>query len=152
MTREIEFFEGAQKIDHLILIGGSDLNFFFLQTSASIIQACKEYKYFSNSPILNIIKEKCTWAEHGYTNCLLSQVKFIYFLVEFSVINKHLPYMMGGKSIELLTDALQAFQNYKTYLIEEEQKEMGKNWGAATNFNTMDWTKYNKEFLELNKI
>ena len=96
--------------------------------------------------------------DQGKTNELVTIATFIYAFVKGELQNPYqgaFPELFSSFSDErdkqkrTITDALSAFQSYKTAICKAEQAEMGENWGSATGFFQKDWTDLNGRFLSV---
>lgn len=153
MSKQIEVFAGPDGWDTLLKLRPSELLGLVGQTAASLIVACESYPRNGSapkeSPIGKILVERMNWADHGFTNALLSQANFLYALVTDAVDRRQPPALMEKSTAKLVTDALAAFQRWKTSLCQAEQEEHGEHWGTATLFFQKDWTDHNEKFLTL---
>lgn len=82
-----------------------------------------------------------TWAPHGYVNALQTEVEFLYEALPF--MTGDTGYLFGKGERLLVRDALRAYQEYKTKVVQEQQRVNGKDFGSGTEFNKKDWTDRN---------
>lgn len=154
MFTEMALFDNLNSSECLIRFDSSDLKMFANQIAANLIAASKSYPvgvnpYPKDDPVGGILVQRMNWASHGFINALQTEAKFLYLLVEYAVKRARLPFTMERTEATLITDALNAYQEWKTELCRAEQEEMGEHWGTATGFFKANWAEHNKAFLAL---
>lgn len=131
----------------LVEVESTSLTFLAYQTAASVIHTCNENPPDAkrmNRGASAILETRVNWADHGLLNALLAQIGFLYALVEAQVElgQRTVLFMLDSPSI--ITDALSAFQAWKTAYAEA----LGGKYGKKTVFYRKDWTDLNERFLE----
>lgn len=129
------------------------LDMLAIQTAACILQACKEYPTGENdypsTGVGGILVERMTWAPHGFVNGLQSQVELLYQIVRAKVEMPGYSLLLSGAAKrKIVADALSAYQEWKTRVVEDDYRVHGPTAGKETEFNKKDWTDLNEKFLE----
>jgi hypothetical protein len=137
------YIDPKLKKEPLIEMESPSLTMFVAQTAANLL-ASSRGGYPSDEiipekdPVGYILASRLSWAHHGFTNALVSQADFLYAVVETSV-RMRMPVVFQDRLIaSLITEALEAFQIWKTNLIKVQKERHGEDWGDATKFNHMD--------------
>lgn len=151
--KDVAVYAGAVGVGYVIKFEPATFKKFAEQTAASIIVACKGYPRDGSSPkedpIGSVLTKRMSWADHGYTNALISQVEFLYALVVCMTETGRKPFATDIETAKLIADALDEFQKWKTDVCNAEQLIHGKNWATATGFFKTNWADKNKKFLSL---
>lgn len=123
--------------------------FLFLGACGSVLSSLESNppRYFHQGKLSgNLLKLKeyngNAWANHGYTNLLIFQVKFISDTLK-SFFNTANPLMdfFSSEQLKMFRDVLTNFQIWKTQLIMLRKEEAQcDHLGDATEFNRKDWT------------
>lgn len=101
--------------------------------------------------IPGVLTKYVNWAPHGYVNAVQSQVALLYGIVELYVKNKKgIPIHLDADRRRLIADALSAYQEHKTKIMEEERKEHGESWRSSTVFYKKIGLHLMKLFLKIN--
>jgi hypothetical protein len=155
----MKFFQGTRQESIIEFEDIGTLKRFIIQTAANVLLSCEQYPTgIREKPVKGIgeiITDRFDWDSPIFTNALMTQVKFLFAIVENAIVSNGLPYNFVDEEKEdmqireIIADALTAFQGWKTEINRNEKKEFGKEWGDATKFVRMDWTKHNKDFLAL---
>lgn len=133
----MEFYMNASEdssSDIIVKFKVSDYRMLLLVSCANIIDACKE-----NNP-QTTLKKYVNWADHGFTNALLSQVEFVYNFMSHVILKDNYLFSIFSGEKQIIVEALKSFQQFKTELCNQEEKEHGKGWGTGTPFYKKDWT------------
>jgi len=95
-----------------------------------------------------VLVGRMNWASHGFTNALLTQVNWLYGIVEVVVDAKGCaPALFNSvATVDLVIDALSAFQKWKEANCRKMQEKYGPEWGIATDLYKKDWTDKCDEF------
>lgn len=146
------YVDSLGRRDPLVEMQSPTLVMFIAQTAACLLAATIGYPRDDteplDDPIGSILVSRMDWAPHGFTNALLSQAALLYAVVDASVkMGMPIPTFFDRKIALLITDALAAFQEWKTDLIQAQKEEFGEQWGDATSSNQMDWTDQTAKFL-----
>lgn len=153
---DFRFFTDGLNLNTVIMASSIELNFFVMQTAASLSVASRSYSIDdSETGITNAIEEEVAsyvnMASHGYKNALQSQAEFLYNYAEQIISTGKPPFMRDKQTAILLTNALQEYQTYKTKVCKKDEEKYGEGFGSKTGYNTKDWTDLSEKFLKLFK-
>jgi hypothetical protein len=145
--------------DPLLQIDSVHLKHLLIQTAANIIATCKSYPHDGSEPkdsaIGQILASKVNWAFNGYVNALQAQVQLLYSAVGEMVKPEGMSrlFIVGleKSEAELIAQALQEFQDWKTAFCKHEQEKEGENFGTETGFFKATWTDRNDQLFALFK-
>jgi hypothetical protein len=141
-----------------------DLSFKWLvmQTAATVLYICEQRSPSNqfgpgeradekHDPIEIKLSAYENWAENGFTNALQTQVSLIYDFISLVLSDRNYlnVYLFEQNEPRLLTDALIAYQAWKTAKIAADKARYGEHWGDASPFNRKDWTDQNERFLAM---
>lgn len=87
----------------------------------------------------------------GFINVLESHVHIVYAVVKRDTEHFREETCLDISEAELLTDALDTYQEWKETVVKKGQEQYGKDWGSVTDFNKMVWNKHNKALIKLFK-
>lgn len=119
-----------------------DLKMLSLQMAASVLDNTKTMPT-SGDPTQGaglVLSQYVNWADHGYTNHLQTMVEFLYAAIP---VLSQIKFLFENKELDLIKDAMTAYQGYKTNIVKESQAVHGQNFGSATGFVRKDWTDRN---------
>lgn len=100
----------------------------------------------SHGPSAILSERMSRWAECGIHNVIHFQVEFIYSVVEYQINSSHL-ILRDTESLLLITEALRAYQNWKTKVCQKDQERHGKMFGTGTEFFHKNWTDLNDRIM-----
>ncbi len=147
MSREalrVEFGEVGGKIvcefDHI------EFKMLMVQTAACVIDEIQTAPIdgYPSERAGGILRKRTRWGPQGYVNAIQSQVEFLYGAIP--VAAKKFSFWEKSEA-ELVTEALEKYQAYKTQLVEEGYRKFGEHWGDSTGFNKADWADRNEIML-----
>lgn len=138
-----------------------DFKLLAVQTAATVLFICKNRSpaVFSSpdegdgeayDPIAIILSTYQNWADNGYINSLQAMVELLYDYVQDQIDDTSRSFLLSSGDRRIITDALAAYQAWKTDRIAADKARLGKgyeHWGDATGFNQMDWSDLNVKFL-----
>lgn len=143
----------------LLKIDSIRLKSLLLQSAACVLECCEHYSFGpegavipQDAPIGRILRKYTRMAENGYVNAVQSQVQLLYAIVKEIVASEgktHIILILEQGDINLITNALDAYQKYKTAICKAEQETHGEHWGTAMDFFKVDWTDQSSKFLAL---
>lgn len=133
-----------------------------VQTAATVLYICEQQSpgnQFSPGdqpdevydPIAVRLSTYENWAVQGYTNAFQAMVVLLYDFVKMVVNDEKTLTLHWFEHDEprLITDALTAYQEWKTAKVAADKVRFGEHWGDAMPFNSKDWTDQNQQFLAI---
>jgi len=155
MTNEkFEYYVGTRGNSILLGLDAIYLDALAAQTAASIIDGCDHYPAVDDGseerPVTGVGKllvDTQDWDPVQLTNGLMMQVGLLHAIAKMALGDEGVVCLCESKLRWLVVRALTRFQEWKTVVCQEGEKQHGEGWGSSTGFYTADWTDLNDRLM-----